>query len=311
MGYSTDKEMWQDAEVRLNLPDLELFPNETQILTLKAEKSETKESGNLIATNLRLIFRTNRRVDSAPWALTQRLHIDSDRLTVEITTSADWTFRFSQNTEGREKMDKIRNLSISTRALREVQLRASIVHNKQLDLLDQEKIISDLAGVWNVSGDAGNLGKLVITNFRVVWFGILQENSNVSVPHVAVKNAQVRNSKFGKILVIETSKPKGGAVLGFRMDPESLLEKTAQEIVRVIETAVKDPWLGFVDLVVESPRRAMTTTALEEKKGGVGLVSRVVAAGDAVTEEEYCEELGLMIKKLPHGVSYKTLWSVG
>ena len=44
-------------------------------------------------------------------------------------------------------------------------------------------------------------------------------------PTTAADDAQVRNSKFGQALVIETTSGSGGYILGFRADPVEHLEE--------------------------------------------------------------------------------------
>merc|ERR1712007_138733 len=60
-----------------------------------------------------------------------------------------------------------------------------------------------IGGIWNLSSDQGNLGNFIITNVRTVWFAVLAENFNVSIPYLQMKSINVRNSKFGQALVIK------------------------------------------------------------------------------------------------------------
>lgn len=50
-----------------------------------------------------------------------------------------------------------------------------------------------------------------------MWFAQLNENFNVSLPWVQVKQIKIRESKYGVALVLETSKHSGSYVLGFRV----------------------------------------------------------------------------------------------
>lgn len=65
-------------------------------------------------------------------------------------------------------------------------MRAAIVKEKELILLPQEEITTRIKGVWNLSSDQGNLGTLLITNVRIVWFADLAENFNVSIPYLQI-----------------------------------------------------------------------------------------------------------------------------
>lgn len=73
----------------------------------------------------------------------------------------------------------------------------------------------------------------VLTNVRVVWYAQLSENFNVSLPWVQVKCVKVRDSKYGKALVLETSEFSGGYILGFRVDK---LEEVYNEILNLFKT---------------------------------------------------------------------------
>jgi hypothetical protein len=43
-----------------------------------------------------------------------------------------------------------------------------------------------LDGIWNLSGEKGELGHFIITNIRVVWFSAMEERFNVSCPYNAI-----------------------------------------------------------------------------------------------------------------------------
>lgn len=51
----------------------------------------------------------------------------------------------------------------------------------------------------------GNLGVLIITSIRVVWYASLNPMYNVSIPFLQLRSCRVRDSRFGHALVIETS----------------------------------------------------------------------------------------------------------
>jgi Bardet-Biedl syndrome 5 protein len=50
-------------------------------------------------------------------------------------------------------------------------------------------------GVWNLSSDQGNLGVLITTSLRMVWFAQLAENFNVSVPYSQMVSAATRRTR--------------------------------------------------------------------------------------------------------------------
>merc|ERR1711988_1580956 len=90
----------------------------------------------------------------------------------------------------------------TTKLYRDLKLRGAIIKEKQLILLPHEQVYNKVAGVWNLSSDQGNLGTFFITNVRLVWHANLAENFNVSIPYLQIKTVRVRDSKFGKALVV-------------------------------------------------------------------------------------------------------------
>mgnify|MGYP000957064541 CR=1 FL=1 len=74
----------------------------------------------------------------------------------------------------------------SSRIYRELKLRGAIVNNKQLKMLEKETLYFTINGVWNLSSDQGNLGTLVTTNVRMVWFADMNETFNVSLPYIQI-----------------------------------------------------------------------------------------------------------------------------
>merc|ERR1711959_458999 len=133
---------------------------------------------------------------------------------------------------------------------RDLKLRGAIIKDKELVRLPQEQIYDKMNGIWNLSSDQGNLGCFIITNVRVVWFAVLAENFNVSIPYLQIKSVNVRNSKFGQALVIETTLQSGGYILGFRVDAPGNLEQLHLQIMNLWRVFSKTPIFG-VEFTVE------------------------------------------------------------
>eukprot|EP01048_Picozoa_sp_COSAG05_P009289 COSAG05_NODE_753_length_7528_cov_4.065823_3_plen_409_part_00 len=112
----------------------------------------------------------------------------------------------------------------TTKLYRDLKLRGAIIRDGTLNLLPHEQVFKHVNGVWNLSSDQGNLGTFYITNVRLVWHANLAENFNVSIPYLQMKTIRMRESKFGRALVIETVQRSGGYILGFRVDPQDKLE---------------------------------------------------------------------------------------
>lgn len=82
--------------------------------------------------------------------------------------------------------------------------------------MPHEKYFNKYNEVWNLSKDKGNVGKLYITNVRVVWISNDSPNFNISIPYIQIKTIKLKKSKtFGEAMVIATIPPSGSYYLGF------------------------------------------------------------------------------------------------
>merc|ERR1719161_1109770 len=138
----------------------------------------------------------------------------------------------------------------TTKLYRDLKLRGAIIKEKELIMLPNEQVYDKIGGIWNLSSDQGNLGTFFITNVRVVWFAVLAENFNVSIPYLQIKSINVRNSKFGQAMVIETTLQSGGYILGFRIDPVEQLEEINTQISNLWKVFSTTPIFG-VEFVLE------------------------------------------------------------
>jgi len=206
----------------------------------------------------------------------------------------------------------------TTKLYRDLKLRGAIIKDKELVRLPQEQIYGKMNGIWNLSSDQGNLGCFIITNVRIVWFAILAENFNVSIPYLQVKSVNVRNSKFGQALVIETSASSGGYILGFRVDPPGNLEQLHLQIMNLWKVFSKTPIFG-VEYSVQNDQTPEELAPSKRAEDDVQIVEDGMdpcllyyADGDKEIDREptYNQELGLAVEKLRDGSTISQLWSV-
>merc|ERR1719262_1617695 len=141
----------------------------------------------------------------------------------------------------------------STKLYRDLKLRGAIIKDKELIMLPNEQVYDKVGGIWNLSSDQGNLGTFIITNVRTVWFAVLAENFNVSIPYLQIKSINVRNSKFGQAMVVETTASSGGYILGFRIDPVEQLEQINTQITSLWKVFGVTPIFGIDFSVEEKP----------------------------------------------------------
>ncbi|VDO93756.1 unnamed protein product [Soboliphyme baturini] len=127
----------------------------------------------------------------------------------------------------------------TTKLYREVKMRGSIIDDDQLKLLPLEEHVKMIIYNNNFKKNEGNLGSLVVTNVRIVWFAATNSYFNVSIPYLHIE------SKFGTALVIETSQQSGDFVFGFRVDPKERLEELEKEINNIAAAYNANPIFGI------------------------------------------------------------------
>lgn len=134
----------------------------------------------------------------------------------------------------------------STTLYRDMRLRSAIVSKGRLNLLKNEEVINEITGVWNLSSDQGNLGTILTTNIRIVWFADVNDSFNMSLPYLQIHTIELRNSKYGLALVITVKERGGGYILGFRIDPQERLMGIFKEISSLHIVYTGNPILGVV-----------------------------------------------------------------
>ncbi|XP_047102843.1 Bardet-Biedl syndrome 5 protein homolog isoform X2 [Schistocerca piceifrons] len=211
-GDGMEKTMWEDKEVKFDLPlnKLKMRPGEKvldKLDSIEDTKGNDGDIGRLIVTNLRIIWHslstphfnlsigyncvvtvTTRMVNSKLRGTTEALHI--------LTKSNNVRFEFIftnlilGNARHITSIMGVFKAYTSSRMYRELKLRGAIIYNKQLKLLPLEQVVTTVNGIWNLSSDQGNLGTFVITNVRLVWFADMNENFNISLPYLQIAKTQ-------------------------------------------------------------------------------------------------------------------------
>ncbi|XP_073942548.1 LOW QUALITY PROTEIN: Bardet-Biedl syndrome 5 protein [Choristoneura fumiferana] len=208
----------------------------------------------------------------------------------------------------------------ASRPYRDLKLRSAIIHNKQLRILPLERICLNEHSIWNLSSESGNLGTMVITNVRVVWFADINDSFNVSMPYLTIESISTRDSKFGEALVIATRPSSGGYVLGFRADPRERLHSLRDELQELHRAYCERPVLGVEMTWNEQPSKPPTDDIEEleeigEPRGEMGpnlyLASQLAQyKSDNEVQPVYNAYLGLAIEPLKEGFTLKSLFEV-
>jgi len=334
------EEVWQDREIKFDqLPQaLRLRKGEFQIDSINAvedTKGNNGERGILIVTNLRLIWtsaksaRTNlsigfnsvssvniRQVNSKLRGNSQALfamtRFNSTRFEFIFTSLVKNSPRLFTTVQAVFKSYE------TTKLYRDLKLRGAIIRDKELVMLPHEQVYERIGGIWNLSSDQGNLGTFIITNVRTVWFAVLAENFNVSIPYLQMKSINVRNSKFGQALVIETTTSSGGYILGFRADPVEHLEEVFTQINNLWKIFSATPIFG-VEYVVEEarddsaalvPRREDDVEIVDGDDIEPCLLYQPDGEKEIDREPVFSPELGLAVERLKEGTTLQSLWAV-
>ncbi|CAL8109369.1 unnamed protein product [Orchesella dallaii] len=345
---------WYDNDIRFDLMTRYLKPCAGEkifelIEPVEDTKGNNGEPGKLIVTNLRIIWQSQKypkinlsigynpitsiSIKSATSKLrgmTESLHI------LAKTKSSRYEFIFTNLVVDHNRLFPVvlgvHRAYIQSKPYREIKMRsAMIVSNKKLQMLQQEQICEQISGVWNLSSDQGNLGSFFITNVRVVWFAAANELFNASIPFLQIAEIKVRDSKFGKALVIETTEFGGNYILGFRIDPKEKLQSVYKSLLSIHDTYMAYPEFGVefnpdtIDAEIEQERKdrlhKAITEEVEEIDENPELASDAFAAyfADGYTGESqnlprrqivYSEELGLAIEKPKDGFTLQQLWEV-
>ena len=291
-----DDTIWQDREIRFDVPFAQLKPRRGEveidsINSVEDTKGNNGEKGQLTVTNLRLIWcshkdpRTNlsigfncilstniRTASSKLRGNTQALYV------MTKFNNSRFEFIFTSLVKNSPRLfttvQAVYRSYETTKLYRDLKLRGAIIKDKQLIMLPDEDVINKVDGVWNLSSDQGNLGTFFVTNIRLVWHANLAENFNVSIPYLQIKNIKVRDSKFGHALVVETSTRSGGYILGFRIDPYEKLTEVFKEIKTLHQVYSTTPIFGIKYTIEEKPQ-SIADRKVERKMDDVEIVEDV------------------------------------
>uniref|UniRef100_A0AC35UH17 Bardet-Biedl syndrome 5 protein homolog n=1 Tax=Rhabditophanes sp. KR3021 TaxID=114890 RepID=A0AC35UH17_9BILA len=210
----------------------------------------------------------------------------------------------------------------TSKMYRELKMRGSLISDNRLKLLPSEICIEEYDAVWNLSSDQGNLGMMIVTNVRVVWFASLNPDYNVSIPFLQLQNCKIRDSKFGLALVLESSIQSGDYILGFRMDPHERLHEVSKMIQAMHQSFISQPIFGvhYNKERQETPPPEVVVPLIDEDIEIDEKVNRTDAYAayfpEGVTKDiepkppVFSEELGMAIEQLKPGFTVSSLWNV-
>ena len=265
--------IWQNSEIRFDCSTSQLKSRKGEKIidtmnNIEDTKGNPDESGTFKFTNLRVLWYsdTNSSINlsigydtitgfdiksnySATYGNTQALTLKCKHGTSKFefifTSKNKETNRIGPLFQG------IQQAYESTKLYRDIRMRGAIIQDKDLTLLPQETIVNKYNNIWNLSSESNNIGTLVITNIRVVWYHNASDNFNASLPYIQIKSVKKKDSKSGPALVIETFSQAGeskGYTMGFQSDQ---LGNMLQELTKLHKLYYQNPYFGIEGIIEE------------------------------------------------------------
>lgn len=204
---------------------------------------------------------------------------------------------------------------------REMRLRSAVLSKGRLNHLKSEEVINEINGVWNLSSDQGNLGTLLSTNVRLLWYADVNDNFNMSLPWLQMQSIELRNSKYGLALVITCKERGGGYILGFRIDPQERLTEIYKELTSLHAVYTASPILGVTyERKRRLPEQHLPETEIEElDENQLSEINHHFHFSAYVVEKAeekdrpmpvYANELGFAVEKPRDGLKLRDLFQV-
>eukprot|EP00906_Rhabdomonas_costata_P036241 RCo050881 len=260
--------------------------------SIEETKGNNGEKGSLVVTNLRMIWSSQKNprinrcigynciISIAMRTVNSRLRGPSQALfllTKFNSSRSEFIFTSLVQTSPQlfTTVQAVHRCYDSSRMYRDVKLRGAIAREKELIALPKEQVFTKTQGVFNLSSDQAVVGTFVVTSVRVVWFSDFSENFSVSIPYLQLKSVDVRDSKFGFAVVVETTAQSGGYVLGFRVDPVERMRELYKEISTVRKISLARPFFGIELsaegelLILEDPNKKSNGGGTEDDSKGI------------------------------------------
>lgn len=137
------------------------------------------------------------------------------------------------------------------------------------------------------------------------------------------KSLRLRDSKFGRALVLETFAKAGGYILGFRVDPQDKVNDVFKEIQSLFQVYFTAPIFG-VDFSVEAetpeieqllqPKVHEDTELIEEHEDTHAIAAFYSQNGvdddNKLDNIQFDPKLGLAVEAMTNGLTLDQLWRV-
>lgn len=262
-----ERQIWQDREVRFDVPNIQiqLINGEKvldKIINVEDTKGGTGDVGTLTFTNLRLIWFcvTNVKINLSVGYdcfvnfevknATSKLAGDINAIYVKCKFNNNrFEFVFNalgcSNTQLLSTFQAIYKSYDKSRIYRDMKLKAFLTNEKTFNLLENEKIIESFNQMGNVASDNIINGNFILTNIRLIFYSTVNDRFNISLPWIQVKNIKVKDSKFGKSVLIETYNPFFGNNFNLKFEDA---ENKAKEL-KIMYSKFTDNAIYGVDFI--------------------------------------------------------------
>lgn len=101
----------------------------------------------------------------------------------------------------------------------------------------------------------------------------VSDNFNLSIPYIQVKKITKKDSSFGAVMNIETSKASGNYMLGFKVD--NIMEQILLELQKLHKTFMSTPYLGIPDNLLEMAESGNSYETIEPFFGETQITDNV------------------------------------
>ncbi|XP_014210145.1 Bardet-Biedl syndrome 5 protein homolog [Copidosoma floridanum] len=331
--------MWQDSQVKFDVPVSQMDLRIGEHLIDKLEmiedtKGNAGDRGCLMITNLRIMWHsishprvnlslgfntfltvTTKIISTIYGGTTQALYI--------LTSFKNCRYEFifsnldAKCTRHYTSVMGVHRAYVSSKIYRELKLRVGIIYEKRLNVLPHESVHENLPGVWNLSSEQGNVGTLIVTNIRIVWYAEMNPQFNMSMPYLTLASIQIKKSKFGPTLVVVSTEASGSYVLGFKVDPVEKLYSLHKDITSISAAYNKSPIFG-VEYIFEHqsmPQSEQVTekfTEVESSEDDISNVFNMYFAEGSTDQRKpiLASHLGLAAEEPREGSTLETLWEL-
>lgn len=296
--------VWQDREIKFDVHAklLALRPGEI-VVDVLAKVEDTKgnngDGGSLTVTNLRLIWRSAR----------------SKRANLSVGLGAITSMHVKQASS------RLRGATDSLYVMTKC-------NGGRFEFIFTNLEVSTGGTAWR--------SFLTVQHVHRSYDAEHSPNFNASIPYTQMASVSLRDSKFGKALVVTTSKRSGEYVLGFKVDDEEKLNDVFKEVEALHRVFTTNPVFG-VDVGEvrgsarddalqrnDSSRSNVNTEEdddveiIDSRESGTDLMRKYyaeIAAGSdgydvSTLEPVFDETLGLAIEPLPQGATTTGLWNI-